>query len=70
MFKKYWKYVGIGELKSHVIEDNLAAWEKVHSITKAETFQKEELFQFYEETIRATCAENLLLATYVIIGKR
>jgi hypothetical protein len=68
MLKKYWKYCGFGELKSHVIEDNLCAWEKEQEVVKAETFKKDELLTFYKNTIEVQCAENLLLSTYTIIG--
>ena len=70
MFKKFWLYAGFGELKSHVLEDNISSWEKVHSVTKAEVFQKEQLCSFYKLTLQTPLADNLLLSAYHVIGKK
>ncbi len=68
MFKKFWLFTGLGDLKSHVIEANLKSWEKESIVVKAAVFTKHELFSFYTSTSDLLSAENLLLAVFAIIG--
>lgn len=67
MFKKFWRYTKRGRLDDvcPIIVDELKLWVKKHSITKASTFSKEEIFDYHE---LPDTPDKVLIAAYADVA--